>query len=607
MRKNIFQFLMLALPIALGLASCSENDNPVDDNNGTVVDPGSAEFQPEVLVQIAPLYVAPGVDADLNQAFTWATQNHESDPGGAGIYVVNKLTDLSENLLQEALNDEVSTDWLICVVNPVKAEIDAYAEAHDWFDIDTDNLTDATYIYGFNAANARYIINQPEADEGGDPIVASMNRAQDCYVMIAGMLSDYNSQIRAGSKDDGGDGKTSMEDFASHYHYSVTETINVKETFREVLWSSADVFNGSYSMTANYDVFMVHVYEGEPGAGDYYGVKMTSSIASSNMWKGTGDNTHGGVHVRWCGAYCTNFYTQTHLITKNSTDDDTWFEDTNDRIMFTAGGFPSPSTTVGSTTYEDKNSFSLSMSQSVGASKSKKGTDNKKDIHGEFSVSESWEWSHTESRTISDVDIVNETLRGNWAGWRLQFNNLPEYTAAVKFDTKSNQAARGTMELHGSWLWYDKTGKDNEDRTPYSLAMWMMGEYEHQSFISTGADLDKKTWSERKRFSVQLPKMVNVTAGPLKIKNDMPGGTTISNVKVITSDGVEASEFENTVPNGGEQELGGYDTKYQYIVTFKARTTDGKVSTYKYTLNPSIKLNHKSTTTVYAASDFTQQ
>jgi hypothetical protein len=42
-------------------------------------------------------------------------------------------------------------------------------------------------------------------------------------------------------------------------------------------------------------------------------------------------------------------------------------------------------------------------------------------------------------------------------------------------------------------------------------------------------------------------------------------------------------------------------------VTFKGKTRAGKVSNYKYTLNPSIKVNHKETTVVYAASDFKVQ
>ena len=69
MKKTFRLFWLMALPMMLGLASCSSNDNPVDDDI-TVIDPGSAEFNPEVLA-IATLYVADGIDPDLRQAFKW--------------------------------------------------------------------------------------------------------------------------------------------------------------------------------------------------------------------------------------------------------------------------------------------------------------------------------------------------------------------------------------------------------------------------------------------------------------------------------------------------------------------------------------------------------
>ena len=603
--RQTFRFLMfMALPIVLGLASCTEHDNPVDNDQVTTdIDPTSVnEFKPEVFT-MASLWVAPGVDADLKQAFDWGTATTESTPEEGSVLVLNKLTDVSEAVLQNALENG-GPEYLICVVNPDKAEFEAYAESHDWFDVEADNVTDSTFIYGFNAVNRRYIIQKPVTEEGADPVLENINRAQNYYVYISAMLNDFGRSQQNGSNDKE-DGKTSMEDFASHYHYAVTKTFNVEKTFREVLWSSADKLSGSFTATANYDVYMVHVYEGEPGEGDYYGVRMTASIASANMWKGKGDNTHGGVHVRWCGAYCTDFFAVAHIVSGTPSNYN-WDEDTSDKIIFTAGGFPSPSTTTGSTTYQDKNSFSLSMSQSIGGSAGKNSKGTSKGIEAQFSFSESWEWSHTETRDINDVDIINVS-RGNIAGWQLQFNNLPEYkfSESKGFKEGDNKAARGTMEIHGSWLWYDKTGKDNQDRTPWLLCTWLEGRYEIQSFITTEADLDKTNIVGADKFIIQLPKMVNATAGQLKIKNDLSDGMTLSNVKVYTTDGIEVNEFENTVPNGGEQVLGAFNTKYQYIVTFKGRTSDGKTSYYKYTLNPSIKLSHKAMTTVYANSDFT--
>lgn len=609
MKKSFRPIWLMALPMMLGLASCASNDVPVVDTV-TEVDPESVEFNPEVLT-MATLYVADGVDADLRQAFKWGCATEDTSPEWGDVLLLNKLTDVSEDVLKHLL-EYPSPNFLICLVNPVKAEIDAFAENHDWFDIETDNVDDDLLIYAFNTDNHRYLISQPAAEEGGDPILANLNRAQMYYVHISAMLSDFAQNQENGSKEKDKEGKTDMEDFANALHYSVTYPFTSNHLFREVLWSDADYLSGGGSMTANYDIYMVHVYEGEPGAGDYYGVKMTASIANAGMWKGKGWNKHGGVRVRWCGASCRRFYAESHLISSMNAN---WFEDLTDRLMFTSGGYPSPSTTVGQTSYEDKNSFSLSMSQSVGGeiSKESKGAESSSGAKGslDFSFSESWEWSHTESRTISDVDITNMTQRGNWAAWALYFNNLPEFkwSEDYGYDIKNNQASRGTMEIHTSWLWYDSSGKDNEDRAPYVLCTYMDVEYEMWSFISTAADNKQDTWkiypTEYKKIT--LPKMVNTTAGPLKIVNDLPDGMTISNIKVLTTDNQEASEFENTVPNGGERVLGAYNTKYQYIVTFKGKTRAGKVSNYKYTLNPSIKVNHKETTVVYAASDFKVQ
>lgn len=610
MKKSIFTLWMLALTMILGLTSCSEkDDNPAGNNDtSTEVDPGSVnKFNPEILAPSAGLFAAQGVDADLKQAFIWGTNPELSAMANvetAEVYVLNKLTDIDEGILKKVLTEDLDQK-LVCVVNPVKAEFEAYAQSHEWFDIDSEGLNSSVFIYGFNGAGGHYFIYTPESGEGGDPIVENMNRAQNYYAMISAMLSDYNRHINNGGNADSDTGLPNMENFASHHHFLETHTFSVNRKFRQIIFSDADIFSGSFSMSATYDIYMVHVYEGEPGAGDYYGVKMTASIASANMWKGKGWYRHGGTYVRWCGAYCKNFIVESHLISNYSDDDRSWMEDTSDHIIFPAGAMPSPLTTNGSTTVEDKNSFSLKLSQSVGGTKGPKGLGGKLD----FGFSEGWEWSHSEKREINDVDVVNEKKNGNWARWRLQFNNLPEFqwSQDYGFNIKSNQAARGTMDIQTSWMWYDKNGKDNEDRTPYTLCTWMSGEYAHQSFITTKADLDEIVMSESKRFITKLPKMVNTTAGRLKIVNNMPDGMTISNIKVITTDNKLASEFEYTVPSGGEKILGAYDTHYQYTVTFVGRTTGGKTRNYKFTLNPSITLNHKSMVTIYAASDFTAQ
>lgn len=618
MKKNFLKICMLALPMVLGLASCTSDDENNADNT-TVYDKGDAEWNPKKLATVNA-YVANGVDDDMKQAFEWATQEVVGDPSQASLLVVSKMTDVDENSIRNFAT--VGDRTLVCVVNPVKAELDAYAASHDWFTIDTSVVTDSTLILGFNGVGRTggqlYVIMKPAQPENSDPVAANLNKAKDYYVFIAAMLSNYQSRADRG-KDSGSnsddDDEKSIEAFGSQYHYSVTYSFTCHQEFKHVLWSDRDYHDGSGSMTANFDIYTAHVYEGEPGAGDYYAVRMTASLASAGMWKGKGDNTHGGVHVRWCGAYATDFDVVAFLREHNAD----WYQDLSDRIMFPSGGFPSPSTTVGQTTYTDTNSFSLTMSQTVGASKKSEtgggqGGKSETGVEGSVSFSEGWTWQHSESRNISDVDVANETKNGYWARWHLTFNNLPEFKFSEDkgFNIKNNIASRSTMDLHASWLWYDKSGKDNQDRTPYDLCVYMGATYGHQNWTSTEADLYSNSWSWNtadKKIAIPLEKVVNVTAGRLVLKNDLPEGMNISNVKVLNADNnTEVSEFENTIPNGGEQLLGTYNSNLRYLVTFKARKSGADTPrTYKYTTNPSIKLTHKAKTTLYANGDFTAQ
>ena len=601
MKKTIGMTLM-AMAMMLCVASCYTDDNPVGGggSDSTVGD----KFTPEVIVGIAPLYVAPGVDADLSQAFSWAADFHASTPEDGGILVLNKLTDVSEEVLKRALSGEDANSFLICVVNPVKSEFDAYAESHDWFHLDTYNVNDALFIYGFNADNRHYQIYKKPAEAEGTPVDISYNRAEDYYVQISAMLIDFQRNYTAADKEST-DQKNRMEDFASSFHDMAIVYFNSDYTFRKVAFSDPDVLKGSGYLSASYDVYMVHVYEGEPGAGDYYGVNMRASVASANMWKGKGRNKHGGVYVRWVGAYCKEFSVESRLLTK--ADEAHWDEDLSSRIIFPAGASPSPSTTNGQETYKETNSFGLSTSLSVGGKSGHNDRGDYAENSGQLAVSANWQWSQTHERTIKDVNIANNS-KNNWPSWKLIFDNLPEFAWSQQygFDIKSNEASRNTMDLETVWMWYDKSGKDNDDRAPYVLGTCLSATYGAQSFITTYADHKEDTWSFSEKRYIYLPKMVNVTAGKLTIKNNMSNGATISNIKVFTSEGTQVSEYPNTVPNGGEQELGAYDTRHTYTVKFKARTTDGKEHLYAYTLNPSISLNHKSPTSVYAASDFTE-
>lgn len=613
MKKLLRNFMMLFL-VMLGLASCSDNNDNSAADNTTEYGEGTAEFNPAILLQ-GKVYLGEGLDEDLKQAFEWGVSDVVSVPDAdADFVLVNKLTDVSEEVLRQVY----SNGGVIAVMYPDAAELEAYRDSHDWLDVNTYNVDNSLMMFAFTNDNTCHYIKKPIVDEECDPLWLQLEAAENYYVYIANMLTDVMEDItdydtaptrRAAAADEK---KAKMEEFAGHKPEKVHQPFTVCHTFRQLLLSDPDRLQGSFTLTTEYDIFTVHVYEGEVGAGDYYGMKMTATVSSESMWKGKGWNKHGGTYVRWCGAYTTDFYVDSHLTTKKSTADADWFEDTNDRIMFTANGSPSPETTVGKTTYEDKNGFSLSASHSIGG---KLGASEKNGAEGGvnidlLSVKYGWDWSHSEKRDISDVDILNERKRGNWAGWHMVFNNLPEFQWSQQygFNEKNNQAARSSMSIHGVWLWHDMSGKDNEDRQPYALCTWMKAKFDIQSFITTGADLQTSSIERDFRDSRWMPKVVNVTCGNIKLVNNLPDDLTIYDVEVSRADnGKIVSLYEPTIDNGKEQMLGSYNSNKQYMVTFKAKKGNGEPRIYKYNLHPTVKLVHKTTTTLYARSDFAPQ
>ena len=159
-------------------------------------------------------------------------------------------------------------------------------------------------------------------------------------------------------------------------------------------------------------------------------------------------------------------------------------------------------------------------------------------------------------------------------------------------------------------MWYDKTGKDNEKRNPYWLCTWLWAEYEMQSFISTKADLkiDKvgpyDFWERH-----VMPTPENTTGGNLTLVNNLPDGMALSDIEVIVasdgpSKGVKAYQFPHTLLNGKEKEIGFFNNNLQYMITFKAGKAGEQARTYKYTRNPTLKLNNREKLEVYALNDF---
>ena len=206
---------------------------------------------------------------------------------------------------------------------------------------------------------------------------------------------------------------------------------------------------------------------------------------------------------------------------------------------------------------------------------------------------------------MKDVDVENRTANST-AAWALTYNELPkyEYSEEKGFNLGNSRAYRSSMQLHGSWVWYIPDMPDDTETEPLRVKVEVEGNYGFMKWWGSKADLDTYSWTCSYTDIKTMPKMVNVKAGNLVLKNNTQG-KFISNIMVYNEAGkpiVPASVFQNNYPSGTDIKLGAYNCQENLMVKFKM---DGK--TYKYTLNPYIKTVFKDNVILYAANDFTEE
>ena len=593
---------IFACSMSMMFTSClGTDDNPVLPKDGTSGFVGGNEFTPTQLIK-TKIYVAPGVDADVKQAIDWASagaidQLDESLMIPA--YVVNKLTDLSDEQMAEII-DRGET---VMLMNPVESEIKAYIETHNYITLDPE-VADTTWILGFNN-DTKILIDKLSQD--GDPVADNADRAEKAYITLSGLLTYFAQRYDGytGAYGGGDEDPKKMENLFSSYHFVHVNQYNA-DVHYDTTWGEEYHLCGNGSATTLIDVYPVHVYEGQAGAGDYFAVKMNTSVANAGMWKGKGWNRRIGIYIRHCGLWATNFDTQVVPMKDENTPMP------QSELQFLAACPPTPGTTTNQKFYEDSKSFSLNVSATgklEAGEEAKPGaaptTESSKSLQVQMSMG--WSWNHKESYTIQNVEIEDRHA-GNSIDWNIKFNDLPYYDWGEDYGFKITESLpyRNTQALNASWMWYDPNAKDESETKPLLIKVTTNPQYEMQTFWTTKADLKSVYYNHSKTEFFKIPRPNNKHAGELVIKNDLKNGAYITDVRVYSKGtNTVVGKYDMSIPNGEEQSLGHYLSNNQtYIVKFKAMYADGSVEYYTYTLNDGIKVKHNSTTKLYAGNDF---
>jgi len=618
--KKIIERLFCAILICASLVELTSCDKlfPVQEINPQDIDLADLEWDLDFPYEV---YMSAGAAQELKDAYADFIEAPVSAlTDDTYMVILDHLSDLPEAQLVELyLNDVV-----IAVLNPVQAEFKALFEKYPemGYFLENDGIDGAKLVAVSSWNNGLYIIpdeaqfmerysfetDHPTVPNPADAAAGEYDPDEPptytyeeglaydlAYFFFGAFLEDLLVQRALyeaeGVKTKAGSDNTnaSIKKMAGKAHVFSEGVFSINEVYFRTSYR----FNGCAPVTVSYDVYPIHVYEGEIGAGDYYFMDMTANVANDKMFQGKSSYWTGGfpVKIRWCGAYAKTFKVSSTLVNNKNNQQVAG-------VSFPAEGFPFPETIINNTNYSKTKTFNIGtgVSGNLGAKKGKGMAGG-----GSVNVNAGWSWSDSKSWSVKDVDVENRTFNST-AAWALTFNELPKYDFPEEygFDLGNSRAFRSSMQLHGSWVWFIPDTPDDTDTEPLRIKVDVEGNYGFMRFFTTKVDLETFSWTCRYTDYQMMPKMENSRAGHLILKNNT--GKYISNIMIYNSKNqplVPKENFQNNYPDGTSIKLGAYKCTEDIIVKFKM---DGQ--TYVYNLNQYVKTIFKDDVTLYAANDF---
>lgn len=638
--KRLNQWMFAAIlticgTMTMGLTSCSEKDNTADNGSNIVVNPNDVNLADDTydIKYGWDAYVSPTVDPELREALLeYIVDPVDKPTSETSLVVLNSIHDMAEEDIMELAYNGAT----IAIAYPTEEDLETLNIEEAQFITPEDIEGALLYAVDLTTFKA-YIVDAPSKDSEDCRTTVTLNTSDeaagtwdpneenlpyagqsadkhgDMYDHISLFIEELNKQeesereeaaetrsiTRADKKDDEG---TDIKKVASMVHLWKSSSVRI-----DLKYFRSYRFEANCPMAVGYDIYPIHVYEGEQGAGDYYFVNMSASVNNGSVYKGKSafGTSFFWVYLRWCGGFPTRFLVSSTLINSDN-------EETATGASFPSVGFPRPQTVIKKVDHSEEWSFGLALGVSGGytsaseqkwnAAGNEDGATDKSGWEIKGHLDANWKWSDRKTWTVADVDLENQSSEST-AAWQAVYNNLPEYkwSEDCGFDEGNSRAYRSTTIINGSWVWYIPNTRDDSDTKPLRMKVHAETAYRLLKFWSTDASLGKVEWVSEMNDILTFPKMYRYKVAPIVLKNDYMN-KFISNIMVYTKDGKQAvseTQFQNSYPSGSEIKLGDFRCAEDLIVKFKM---DGK--TYTYSANQYVKPVFKNIVTLYASNDF---
>jgi YHS domain-containing protein len=226
-------------------------------------------------------------------------------------------------------------------------------------------------------------------------------------------------------------------------------------------------------------------------AGDFYIVDATFSVDSRDMYSGVKkvywvtDKWHDTVS----GFYLAGYDLVVTLLDSNGNEV---------AATFTQG--PSPTTTIGSTTYTSGVDWSFQSALSGGTT------------GGNLTAAGGCSYNSEEKRTIEDITIQDQSTGTGKLTYVIDINNLP------KKPTEPPLISSSTMDFHFSWVWQIDNTKEFDTTTGFKMKV----AYKHLTYhvtTSNSSDQVYWDWATHGTTTLDLPIPNRVPAGKVRLEN----------------------------------------------------------------------------------------
>lgn len=348
---------------------------------------------------------------------------------------------------------------------------------------------------------------------------------------------------------------------------SDSKTYSMKEKFgygREV------EMQGNGSVDVDIQIYPFYALEGSPSSGDYYLVEAAITVHSEKMW----DESQFTYEADWGnGTYKTP--QQTYAFYFKQLDFECSLLDSDGNIVgeFPAGNFPTPLTTVESTTYET--GFSIGIS-------------------GKIKIGVKGDVVYAKGEIEPEISIIN-TAKRNTEVLEIQ-NRSDSQSPAYTFLLNSNigpdnitplSTALTNVTFYQSWLW---RVPDTKDFSTESFKLRYKTKETYGGF-SQGWDkvlhpyviyTPKDVVAEQDEVTVDVLPPSRIPMGQLSIENREDGRVFVTDIKVFKTgtDTLAADSGDNVYAPGDEFEC--WLDEGDYDITFSKGSSDDDMKTYKY-------------------------